>query len=192
MARQPFILNKHLRKILNNKNLKIPNIKTFFTILISPLLFASCTKNNNNAPQNQTINCTPLLVDPVNLVPTNIDLVKNAKQFVFQAITIQKGMCGMLTTFTADSIKKYQFHVYVFTAGRYYPLPSTTTGSNKYGYAIVSNSAYATVNLTRSVGVIENFDAIKVVAVSLNYLLEQPYSIDYTDFASVQKTFGLP
>lgn len=123
---------------------------------------------------------------------SEIDITKNAKQFVYQAIEVQKGMSGMLVTFTADSIKKYQFHVYVFTAGRYYLLPSVTTGSNKYSYTVVDNSAYSTVNLVRSAGVTEKFDVIKVVAVPYSYMLEQQYAIDYTDFATVQKTFALP
>lgn len=177
-------------QIVSNSNSS--TFKKYFAFAIFALFLVSCTKNNNDTSGNQTINCAPLLIDPANMVASEIDVAKNAKQFVYQAIEVQKGMSGMLATFTADSVKKYQFHVYIFTAGRYYPLPSTTTGSNKYSYTIVSNSAYSTVNVVRTAGVTENFDAIKVVAVSYNYMLEQQYAIDYTNFATVQKAFALP
>lgn len=121
-----------------------------------------------------------------------MDTTNNIVQFVYPAIELQKKMTGNLVGMNMDSIKKYQFHVYVFAAGRYYLLPSTTTGSNKYGFTIEGNASCSTVSIARVAGVTENFIAIKVIGVKFIYLQKLPYTIDYTDFASVQKTFALP
>ena len=64
--------------------------------------------------------------------------------------------------------------------------------NNKYNFSVDGNTGYATFSIYRTQGYSENVDAIKVIGVSLNYLRNQEYSLDYADFASVKGAFGLP
>jgi hypothetical protein len=160
-------------------------------VAIVATMFVSCTKSTDADP-NQLINCAPLAIDPQNVLPSQTSVKTDAAQFVYDAVQLQKGMSGILHGLSADSAKQYQFHVYIFTAGRYYLLPSGTTGNNKYNFSVDGNTGYAIFSIYRTQGYSENVDAIKVIGVSLNYLRNQEYSLDYSDFASIKAAFGMP
>ncbi len=173
----------------HNQNLKMRNF--FFIVAIITTVFTSCSKSSNTDP-NQLINCTPLVIDPVNVLPSQTNSKSDVVQFVYDAAQLQKGMTGILSGISGDSAKKYQFHAYIFTAGRYYLLPSGTTGNNKYDFSIDGNLVYSTISIFRTQGASENVDAIKVIGVSIRYLQKQEYNLDYSNFASIQAVFGLP
>lgn len=160
----------------------------FFAIVATT--FASCSKVIDANP-NQLINCAPLAIDPQNVLPSQMSIKTDAIQFVYDAMQLQKGITGILHGLSADSAKKFQFHVYIFTAGRYYCLPSGTTGNNKYDFSVDKTSGYSTVSIYRTQGYLETVDAIKVIGVSINYLKHQEYGLDYSDFASIKANFGL-
>jgi|GEM_PF-2448439 len=160
------------------------------------LLLASlgCSKKNDADPVVDPITTpTPVapIVDPVNWAPILVQTNANAIQFNYGAVTLVKGMSGLMTDLSASLIGSYSLHVYLkSTTGGYIHLPANSFAGVAYTYYQKSANPTSTMYVTRATGTGENYSGVIVVGVKLSYLQTVTPSINFNDYATVKAKLG--